>query len=358
MKKLLVVLLALIMVVGCMSAMAEEIDWRALEGGELNMYGGCDEPHVAAVAKAFEEKTGIKVNYIRMSGNDCYNRILEERENPQGDVWFGGTWDPYIAAANEGLLHEFTDCIHAPYKSENFGVGEPYWFGIYSGYIGFICDKDELDARGLEVPQSWKDLMDPKYEGLIVMANPGATGTGVMTTSILFQIFGDKEKPLAEQTEVLDMIAAMDKNVTTYVKTGSGTSHNVALGEAAIGVGFLHTGLMYVEQGYDNFVLVGPEEGTGYEVGGTAIIEGCKHLDEAKLFVEFALTPECQEIGQRPEIGALQFLTIEGAKDPESAQSLLGTKLIDYDSDWTGAHKNELIEAWNSVISSDKIATE
>ena len=31
----------------------------------------------------------------------------------------------------------------------------------------------------MEVPQSWKDLMDPKYEGLIVMANPGATGTGV-----------------------------------------------------------------------------------------------------------------------------------------------------------------------------------
>ena len=195
-----------------------------------------------------------------------------------------------------------------------------------------------------------------KYAGLIVMANPGATGTGVMTTSILYQIFGDKEKPLAEQQNVLDMIAAMDKNVTTYVKTGSGTSHNVALGEAAIGVGFLHTGLMYIEDGYDNFELVGPAEGTGYEVGGTAIIEGCKHLDEAKLFVEFALTPECQEIGKT--VGALQFLTVEGAQDPESAASLLGTKLIDYDSDWTGAHKSEIIEAWNSVISSDKIAEE
>ena len=356
MKKILVMLLALVMVLGCFSAMAEEVDWRALEGSELMVYGGCDEPHVAAVCKAFEEKTGIKTSYIRMSGNDCYNRILEERENPQGDVWYGGTWDPYIAAAKEGLLYAYEDCKHLPYKSEKFGVGEPYWFGIYSGYIGFICDAEELEARGLEVPTTWKDLMDPKYEGLIVMANPGATGTGVMTVSILYQLFGDKEKPLAEQQNVLDMIAAMDKNVTTYVKTGSGTSHNVALGEAAIGVGFLHTGLMYVEDGYDNFVLSAPEEGTGYEVGGTAIIEGCKNLDAAKLFIQFALTPECQEIGQTT--GALQFLTVEGAKDPESASSLLGTKLIDYDSDWTGEHKNELIEAWNSVISGDKIATE
>ena len=162
MKKILVMLLALVMVLGCFSAMAEEVDWRALEGCELMVYGGCDEPHVAAVFKSFEEKTGIKTSYIRMSGNDCYNRILEERENPQGDVWYGGTWDPYIAAAKEGLLYAYEDCQHLPYNSEKFGVGEPYWFGIYSGYIGFICDAEELEARGLEVPKSWKDLMDPK----------------------------------------------------------------------------------------------------------------------------------------------------------------------------------------------------
>jgi iron(III) transport system substrate-binding protein len=350
MKKFLVILASLMVILGCTTVMAEDIDWRACEGGELMVYGGSDEPHVAAVCKAFEEKTGIKTSFIRMSGNDCYNRIVEERENPQGDVWYGGTWDPYIAAAKEGLLYEYTDCEHAPYKSENFGVGEPYWFGIYSGYIGFICDREELEARGLEVPTSWEELTDPKYEGLLVMANPGATGTGVMTVSILYQVFGEEK--------ALEMIKEMDKNVTTYVKTGSGTSHNVALGEAAIGVGFLHTGLMYVEDGYDNFELTAPSEGTGYEVGGTAIIEGAKNLDEAKLFVQFALTPECQEIGAT--VGSLQFTTVEGAKDPESAQTLLdmGINLIDYDSNWTGEHKNELIEAWNGVISSDKIAEE
>ena len=104
--------------------------------------------------------------------------------------------------------------------------------------------------------------------------------------------------------------------------------------------------------------LFAPSEGTGYEVGGTAIINGCKNLEEAKLFIEFALTPECQEIGQT--VGSLQFLTVEGAKDPESAQSLLdmGIKLIDYDSAWTGANKNHLIEAWTGAINADKVATE
>ena len=274
MKKILVMVLALVLALGCVSALAEDVDWRAYEGSELMVYVGCDEEHGAAVVKAFEEKTGIKTSYIRLSGNDCYTRILEERENPQADIWYGGTWDPYISAAKEGLLAKYDDCTHAPYKSENFGVGEPYWFGIYSGYIGFICDMDALEEAGLEAPTCWADLAKPEYKGMIVMANPGATGTGVMTASILFQLY-DEEK-------ALEMIRSFDPNVITYVKTGSGTSAMVSTGEAAIGVGFLHTGLMYIEEGYDNIKLIAPSDGTGYEVGGTAIIEGCKHLDEAK----------------------------------------------------------------------------
>ena len=351
MKKLLALLIAAMMLCAMATALADEIDWRALEGGELMVYGGSDEPHVAAVCRAFEEKTGIKTSYIRLSGNDCFTRIKEERDNPQADVWYGGTWDPYIAAAKEGLLYAFEDCKGtANYRSEQYAVGDPYWFGIYSGWIGFICDSEELEARGVAIPTSWEDLTKPEYRDLLVLANPGATGTGVMVTSILFQIFGEEK--------AMQMIADMDKNVTTYVKTGSGTSHQVALGEAAVGVGFLHTGLDYKEKGYDNFVLTAPAEGTGYEVGGAAIIEGCKHLPEAKLFIEFALTPECQEIGQT--VGSLQFLTVNGAKDPPAAQELvdMGVKLINYDSEWTGSNKNMLIEKWNSAISSDKIQTE
>ena len=67
------------------------------------------------------------------------------------------------------------------------------------------------------------------------------------------------------------------------------------------------------------------------------------------------MTPECQEIGQT--VGALQFLTVEGAKDPESAQAIIdmGVNLIDYDSTWTGENKNMIIEKWTASISADKI---
>ena len=88
----------------------------------------------------------------------CDMTILGPAAARRFDLEYGGTWDPYIAAAKEGLLYAYEDCQHAPYKSENFGIGEPYWFGIYSGYIGFICDMDALEEAGVEAPTCWADL--------------------------------------------------------------------------------------------------------------------------------------------------------------------------------------------------------
>ena len=350
MRKMPILVLLLALILCCFSAAAEEMDWRALEGGELRLYVGCDETHGAAVVHAFEEKTGIKTSFARFSSNECYTRILEERADPQADVWYGGTWDHYIAAAKQGLLYAYANFEHAPYKSMNYGIGEPCWFGIYSGYIGFICDMDALAKANVAAPTSWEDLAKPEYAGMICMANPLATGTGVMTVSILIQRYGEDR--------ALELLAAIDANVASYASTGSNVTATVAAGNAAIGVGFLHTGLMYIENGYDNLRLYAPSDGTGYEVGGTAIIAGAKNLDEAKLFLAFAMSPECQEIGQT--VGALQFLTVEGAQNPESAQLLIdmGINLIDYNSVWTGENKDYIIEVWNSVASAEKIQSE
>ena len=347
MKKFLILILALALCLGGMCASAEEINWRACEGGELTVYVACGDEHGAAVLKAFQQKTGVNITYMRLSGNACYNRILSERDDPEADVWYGGTCDPFIAAAKEDLLYPYANFEHAPYKSESYGVGEPYWFGIYSGYIGFICDMGALEAAGVEPPRSWEDLAKPAYAGMICMANPAEASTGMMTVSILMQIYGEDR--------AMELVSAIDKNVISYVRTGAGVAARVAEGGAAIGVGFLHNGLQYIEEGSEKLQLVAPEEGTGCEVGGAAIVKGCKHLDAAKLFMAFAMSPEAQEIGQT--VGSLQFLTVEGARDPEAAQAVtdMGVKLIDYDSTWTGENRDHIIEAWTSAADMSKV---
>ena len=46
-----------------------------------------------------------------------------------------------------------------------------YWYGIYTGILGIMVNKDELDRMGLEAPQTWDDLLKEEYKGLIWLSN-------------------------------------------------------------------------------------------------------------------------------------------------------------------------------------------
>lgn len=47
--------------------------------------------------------------------------------------------------------------------------------------------------------------------------------------------------------------------------------------------------------------MIVPCEGTGYELGGVSIIKGARNLENAKLFVDWALSKEGQELALEKE---------------------------------------------------------
>ena len=118
-------------------------------------------------------------------------------------------------------------------------------------------------------------------------------------------------------------------------------------GEAIVGLSFLHDAIKYREEGMKDLLLSAPSEGTGYEIGGVAIIKGGPNQEAAKKFVDWALTKKAQEIGQTA--GSYQFLTNSKANPPKQADELKNTKLIDYDFQWAGKNKKELIEKWGKT---------
>lgn len=67
--------------------------------GELVVYGSCEEEYLAAACQHFEELFGIKTTYQRLSTGEVQAKVEEENGNPSGDVWFGGTTDPYNVCA-------------------------------------------------------------------------------------------------------------------------------------------------------------------------------------------------------------------------------------------------------------------
>ena len=292
--------------------------------GELVVYGSCEEEYLAAACEHFEELYGIKVQYQRLSTGEVQAKIEEENGNPSADVWFGGTTDPYNVVAAEGLLEAYEAENASHLLSSQYRDPDGYWYGIYKGILGFMVNKDELARMNLEAPADWQDLLKPEYKGLIWLSNYNTAGTAKLVINTMIQKYGHDEG--------IQYLVDLDKNIQVYTKSGSGPSKNVGTGECVIGIGFLHDGItQIVDNGYENVQLIIPSSGTSFEIGATAIFKGAKHPNAAKLWVEYALSPECVELAASH--GSYQFLVIDNAKQPEQASEfgLDPENVMDYD---------------------------
>ena len=327
MKKIVALLLTALIALTLCAALAEAdpaLVEAAQEEGELVVYGSCEEPYLIAACQKFEDLYGIKTEYQRLSTGEVQTKITEEKGNPSADVWFGGTNDPYNEAAKEGLLMAYEPANAVHLVKDAYRDPDGYWFGIYQGILGFMVNTEELERLGIEAPQTWDDLLKPEYEGLIWLSNPNTAGTAKLVINTMVQMKGHDEG--------IQYLVDLDKNVAQYTKSGSGPSKNVGTGECIIGIGFLHDGVYQILQGYDNIGLIIPSDGTSYEIGSTAIFEGCEHPNAAKLWIEFALSPDCVELAD--DAGSYQFLVIDNAQQPEALQAfpeLDPSKTIDYD---------------------------
>ena len=292
--------------------------------GELTVYGSCEEEYLAAACEHFQELYGIKVNYQRLSTGEVQAKIEEEKGNPSADVWFGGTTDPYNVLAKEDLLEPYAAQNASHLLSDMYKDPDGKWYGIYKGILGFMVNTDELTRMNLEAPADWQDLLKPEYKGLIWLSNYNTAGTAKLVINTMIQKYGHDEG--------IQYLVDLDKNIEVYTKSGSGPSKNVGTGECVIGIGFLHDGItQIVDNGYDNVKLVIPSSGTSFEVGATAIFKGAAHPNAAKLWIEYALSPECVNLAAQN--GSYQFLVIDNATQPEVAMQfgLDPDNVMDYD---------------------------
>ena len=326
----------------------------AKEEGTLVVYGSCEEDYLAAACENFEKLYGIKVQYQRLSTGEVQSKIEEEAGNPSGDVWFGGTTDPYNVAAGEGLLEPYEAENASHLISDTYRDADGQWYGIYKGILGFMVNQDELDRLGLEAPQDWADLLDPKYENLIWLSNYNTAGTAKLVVNTMIQKFGHDEG--------IKYLVDLDKNIQVYTKSGSGPSKNVGTGECVIGIGFLHDGITQIEDnGYGNISLIIPSSGTSFEIGATAIFKGCKHPNAAKLWIEYALSPDCVELAAQN--GSYQFLVIDNAEQPAIAAEfgLDPDNVMDYDFEDAKENTTKYVEDVMNALGSaadDRFQTE
>ena len=315
----------------------EELVKAAKEEGKLIVYGSCEEEYLNAVCANFKSLYGIDVQAQRLSTGEVAAKIEEENGHPSADVWFGGTTDPYNVSSSKGLLEQYEPKNASHLISDKFKSTNKDWYGIYKGILGILYDKEELGRLKLDVPQDYKDLIDPKYKGLIWSSNYNTAGTAKLIINTVIQKYGHDQG--------IQYLVDLDKNIAQYTKSGSGPSKAIGTGECTIGIGMLHDGIyQIVDQEHENVGLQIPSSGASYEVGATAIFKGAAHPNAAKLWIEYALSPACVDLAQKN--GSYQFLVLDNAKQPEIATEygLDPNNVMDYNFEDAKKHTEQYVK--------------
>jgi iron(III) transport system substrate-binding protein len=311
--------------------------------GKVVMACGAQEDWCQAMAKGFEKKTGIKTSFVRLSSGEAVARFGATKNNPEFDVWHGGPSDGYEAARTQGLLQPYVS-PNAAKIAANQKDPQGHWTGVYLGVLGFCSNKSALSRLNVSAPKTWDALLDAKFKGQIGIAHPATSGTAYAALWTHVQIWG------GDVDSAFDYFKRLHPNVLQYSKSGSAPSQQAGRGEVAVGIVFSHDCVKLREEGLTDLTVTFPAEGTGYEIGGLGIVKGAKNIDAAKLYVDWALTPEAQEIPAT--VKSFQIPTHPDAKVSDKAVKLSDVKLVNYDDTKAAASKKALVERFDAQIAS------
>jgi iron(III) transport system substrate-binding protein len=313
--------------------------------GELTLYCSPQIEWCEAMITAFQKETGITVAMTRKSSGETFAQIKAEASNPKGDVWWGGTGDPHLQAAEEGLTEEYKSPMLAELQDWAVKQAEQSGYktvGIYAGALGFGYNTELLAEKGLPEPKCWADLAKEEFKGEVQIANPNSSGTAYTALATFVQMMGEDA--------AFDYLKALHKNVNQYTKSGSAPIKAAALGETTVGIVFLHDAVTQIVEGAP-IKAVAPCEGTGYEIGSMSIIKGARNLDNAKKWYDWALTAAAQGLAVQAQ--AYQVPSNTAAETPPEAPKFSEIKLIDYDFAKYGssAERTRLLAKWDAEVS-------
>jgi iron(III) transport system substrate-binding protein len=312
--------------------------------GQVNIICSVQAEWCNLMATVYSRTTGAKVNITAKGSGEALAQLNAEKANPKTDIWFGGTGDPHLQAAEQGLSLEYKSDQLAhlhPWAQKQAADSKFRTVGVYLGPLGFGFNKELLAKKKAAEPKSWADLLKPEFKGEVQMANPASSGTAYTMIATLVQLMGEDK--------AFDYMKKLHGNISTYTRSGTAPVKAAARGETTVSVSFVHDVTTEAVNGFPVGSAT-PAEGTGAEVGSMSIVKGAPNLDAAKKFYEWALTPGGQQFG----LAAKQFQLPSNTKVPKDPRMTdpAKIKLINYDYAKYGAsaERRRLIAKWEKEV--------
>lgn len=308
--------------------------------GSVSAYTTLEEPLAAALFDLFEKETGIKVNFVRLSGGEAVARLEAESANPQVSIWVGGVGLDHITAKSKGLTTPYVS-RYASNTPTQYRDPENYWIGLYVGPLTIVTNLDRAKELGITAPESWADLIKPEYKGLVRMADPNSSGTAYNVLTTMRYVLGSEDA-------MMDYMKKLDKNIDQYTKSGSAPGKSVAIGEIPVAIGYAHDQVKLKDAGA-NIKIAAPKEGTGFELASMSLVKGGKDAVNAKKLYDWVIS---SPVAQQKFTEWYVVLVAKGAVKHPQALSIDEIKTVDQDFAWDGdkVNKTRLLDRWSKEI--------
>lgn len=255
----------------------------------LQVYSTLEVENIGDFKKAFEaENRDIEIVWLRDSTGVVTAKILAEQGAQRGDAIWGLAVTSTMLLKERGLLEPYAPRGLAALKPSFRDPADPPSYVGMEGWVAAVCfNTVEGQKLGLGKPQSWFDLLDPKFKGKITMPHPASSGTGYFHVSAWIQTFGE-EKAWA-------FMDRLHENIAMYVHSGAQPCRMTGAGEFPIGISAEISAAEVRHKGAPVEGLL-MKEGGGWEMDTAAILTGTRNLDAARRLMDFAASRKANEL--------------------------------------------------------------
>jgi iron(III) transport system substrate-binding protein len=225
----------------------------------------------------------------------------------------------YLAWARQGLLQHYESPELGAYPAEAYNRG--LWTTVRAVGVLLAFNKNILPAD--KAPTGWMDLLKPDFTRKKLVIQGAASGTWLTAVYVLERTLGlDYMKRLARQNPILTSGSAQQIDMLNR-------------GEALVAAGIDHTVLFTEVTQRAGNVAVYPVEGVPLSASPIAILKGAPHPNAARLFVDYILSKEGQQVfvnevtrnySFRKDVGPMA-----GQKPLSEVKALAPTDLADYE---------------------------
>lgn len=312
------------------------------EGDELVLYTSLETDETEEYITAAEAATGLKINWTRFSTGVVGAKLLAERKNPQADVIYGWAVTYLMDFTDRGFFVPYVpvdgEKIPAQFKDPN-----DHWYAIDLYLAAFCVNTEKLNEYNLPMPSSWQDLTNPVYQGHLIMPNPASSGTGFLQVAGILEAWDtDYVNKTVADNEGWAFLEELDKNMGQYIKSGSRPAKYAAAGEYVIGASFAFVIANLKKEGKP-VEMVLPAEGSAYELEANALMKGAKHPNNAKKFLDWAISDEAMRLYANWKVGVTKPGIPPVRPDLPRLDDI---KLIPMDFEWQAANRGDILINW------------